>query len=455
MAPGFDRRIRDSSFPSPPAGSAILVSRTPDLPAAGSRRRPYQALRHRDYVLLGSATLISLVGTQMQNVALDWHVYLLTHSPLALGFVGLTRVVPIIAFSLWGGVVADRHDRKVVMFAAQAVMTLAALALAALTFFHRETLASLYLLTSVTSAATAFDNPSRQALIPRLVSKEDLPGALSLNLTIFHVGMIAGPAISGLVIAESTRRLGQPSHGLSLVYLANALSFIAVLGALMMMKTSGRPVRATGELPTTSHSLAEGLRFVFTTPIIVSTMALDFFATLFAGAMSLLPIIADQVLHAGAAGYGLLRTAPALGALVGSFYTAVQPLPRRQGRVLLWSVGAYGVATIVFGLSRRFWLTYAGLFATGLADLVSTVIRQTVRQVLTPDELRGRMTSVNMIFFMGGPQLGELEAGFVASLFASAATGVVVSIVSGGIATIAAVAIVAAFAPVVRSYEPG
>ncbi len=184
-------------------------------------------------------------------------------------------------------------------------------------------------------------------------------------------------------------------------------------------------------------------------------MALDFFATFFSGAMSLLPIFADQVLRVGAAGFGLLAAAPALGAFAGSFWLTLRPLPRRQGRIFLWAVAAYGLATVAFGASRWFWVTFLALAATGLADLISTVIRQILRQLITPDALRGRMTSINMIFFMGGPQLGEVEAGLVAALFASAAVGATVSVVSGGIATLLVAALVALVAPVVRDYEPG
>ena len=418
-----------------------------------SAPRPYRALKHRDFRLLGLATLISIVGTQMQNVGVDWHIYVLTHSPLALGFVGLVRVVPIIALSLWGGVIADRHDRKRVIFAAQSVMAAAALLLAVATFLHRETLWLIYLLTALASAATAFDNPARQALIPRLVPSRDLPGALSLNLTFFHVAMIAGPAASGLVIASTSRWSGGGTRGLSLIYLGNAVSFGAVLVALFLIRASGVPGSRSAAPPSMRRALADGLRFVFRTPIMVSTMALDFFATLFSGAMSLLPIVSDQILHVGPAGYGWLRSAPAIGALAGSLFTAVHALPRRQGPIFLWAVAAYGAATIVYGLSRSFPLTFAALAAAGLADLVSTVIRQTLRQVITPDDLRGRMTSVNMIFFMGGPQLGEAEAGFVASLFRSTAFGAAFSIVSGGAATILVVAAVAALAPIVRAYD--
>jgi MFS family permease len=386
----------------------------------------------------------------MQVAALNWHVYLLTHSALALGFVGLTRVVPIVLFSLLGGVVADRRDRRRVMFAAQSAMTLASLVLAALTLAGRDAVGWLYLVNAIGAAAAAFDNPARQALIPRLVPVADLPGALALNLTAFHTAMIVGPALAGAALGRG----GGGTGVLALIYGVNALSFLGVLAALVVMRTSGA-VESAASLDPPLQALREGLRFVFTTPIMIWSTVLDFFATFFSGSMSLLPIVADQVLGVGPTGYGWLVAAPAVGAVLGSVFTSVRQLPRRQGVVLLGSVAAYGGATIVYGLSRSFPLTLLALAGTGLADVISTVIRQTLRQLNTPDALRGRMTSVNMIFFMGGPQLGELEAGLVASLFASAALGVTVSIVSGGLLTIAAVGFVAAKAPVVRDYRPG
>jgi MFS family permease len=411
-------------------------------------RAPYLALAHRDYRRLIVSQLLSLTGSQMQVVAINWHVYLLTKSPLALGFVGLTRVVPIVAFSLWGGVVADRHDRRRVMIATQIAMAVVALALWATTSAGREALWMLYALNALSAAAVAFDGPSRQALIPRLVPHADLPGALSLNLSVFQASLIGGPALAGLLIAHA----GEGTRGLATIYALNAASFLAVIYALLTMHTSGAPTAATGQTEGWS-ALREGLRFVFTTPLMVWTMGLDFLATFFSGAMSLLPIFADQVLKVGAKGYGILAAAPAVGALAGSLFLSIRPLPAKQGRIFLWSVGAYGASTVVFGFSRNFWLTLLALAGTGLADAISTVIRQTLRQFITPDHLRGRMTSVNMIFFMGGPQLGELEAGFVASLFATAAVGVTFSVVSGGIATVAITAAIAAAAPMIRKYD--
>jgi MFS family permease len=416
--------------------------------SASAPRAPYLALRHRDYRRLIVSQLLSLTGSQMQVVAINWHVYLLTKSPLALGFVGLTRVVPIVAFSLWGGVVADRHDRRRVMIMTQVAMTIVALGLWGTTAADRVSLWLIYVLNALSASAVAFDGPSRQALIPRLVPPEDLPGALSLNLSVFQASLIGGPALAGLLIAHA----GAGTRGLALIYLLNALSFVAVIYALATMRTSGAP-EAGAHHAETLTALREGLHFVFTTPLMVWTMGLDFLATFFSGATSLLPIFADQVLKVGARGYGILAAAPAIGALAGSLYLSIRPLPPRQGRVFLWSVAAYGATTVVFGFSRSFWLTLAALAGVGLSDAVSTVIRQTLRQFITPDRLRGRMTSVNMIFFMGGPQLGELEAGFVASLFASAVTGVTVSVVSGGLATIVITAAIAAAAPVVRRYD--
>ncbi len=425
--------------------------------------RPYRVFRHRDFRLFWGSQLVSVCGSQMQAAALQWHVYLLTRSPLALGALGLTRFVPIVLLSLMGGLTADRFDRKRVMFVSQSVMLAGSAVLAFCTFTDRTTLLLLYVVNAVLAAATAFDGPARHALVPRLVPEAELPAALSLNLGMFQAALIGGPALAGLIIAG----VGMPSAGvaalahagasgdeapLALIYALNAISFVGVLVALLMIRASGGVAHAQQRPEAPIAALRGGLRFVFGTPIMVWTTGLDFLATFFAGSLSLLPIFADQVLHVGPAGYGWLVAAPALGALAGSVYTSVRHIPARQGRLLLWSVAAYGGATIVYGLSHRYWLTFLALALSGLADLVSTVIRQTLRQLLTPDALRGRMTSVNMVFFMGGPQLGELEAGVLASFFASAAVGAMVSVVSGGVGTVLLALGVAAGARVVREY---
>ena len=389
----------------------------------------------------------------MQNVGIDWHVYVLTHSPLALGAVGLVRIVPIIFFSRWGGVVADRYDRRKVQFVTQALMGGIAALLAFVTWSGRDTVWLVYLLTASTSAVSAFDAPARQALVPRLVPSGELQAALSMNMTFLHIGMITGPSLAGIIIAASGPAASHSTQVLAPIYLCNAASFAAVMIALVMLHTSGKPERSARQQERWLDSLRAGLRFLFSTPIIVWTMSLDFFATLFSGAISLLPIVADQILHVGASGYGWLRAATGAGALLASIVTAFVHLPRKQGPLLLGAVAAYGAATVVYGWSHNFVLTFVALAAVGAADLVSTVIRATLRQGLTPDDLRGRITAFNMIFFMGGPQLGEMEAGFVASLFRPAALGTMISIMSGGFATLVLTGAVALFAPAVRKYR--
>ena len=374
-------------------------------PPATERPSSFAALRHRDFRLMWAGQFVSITGSQMQLVTINWHVYLLTHSAAALGLVGLVRVVPIILCSLAGGVVADAFDRKRLMLATQTTMLLSAAALAAVTALGLRHVWPIYALTALSSAATAFDNPARQALLPSLVPEEVFPNAVSLGFVAFQVAMVIGPVLGGLVLAR---------FGPAPVYAINAASFLAVIAAVLLIRASGRGKE--GEAGRVSlEALKEGLKFVLATPIMVQTMALDFVATFFASANALLPIFAQNVLHVGAHGYGLLAGASAFGAVVTGLLLARRHDWPRPGLTILVSVAVYGAATVVFGLSRAYWLSLLMLALSGAADTVSTVIRQTIRQLITPDRLRGRMTSVNMIFFMGGPQLGELEAGLLAA----------------------------------------
>jgi len=275
------------------------------------------------------------------------------------------------------------------------------------------------------------------------VPREHLANALSLNTIMFQVAAVSGPAAGGIVIAR---------FGVGWAYALNALSFLVVIAALMMMKgIEGRRKHSAGTKPAefTVHAALEGLRFVFRAPLIRSTMLLDFCATFFSSATALLPIYAQDILGVGASGYGWLYAAPAAGAIVASaiMVGAVDATVRR-GHVLAVAVMAYGAATIAFGLSRSFWLSFACLAATGATDTVSMVFRNLIRQLETPDHLRGRMTGVNMIFFMGGPQLGELEAGLVANWL-----GAVTSVVTGGIGCMVATAWIVATNPVLPAYR--
>jgi MFS family permease len=431
----------------------------------------FAALQHRDFRLLWLGLLVSFSGSLMQNAAILWHVSLLVapeRRALALGMVGLVRVVPIVFFSMVSGVAADVFDRRRLMLVTQTVMTIFATALAVLTFRGLSAVWPVYAIAAASSAAGAFDLPARQALIPNLVPREHLANALSLNTIMFQVAAVCGPAAGGLVIG---------TFGVAWAYAINAASFLVVIAALLMMSpTAGHDYRstyadATRETSATGHAIAdtphtraqatdqpaafsvhsamEGLRFVFRAPLIRSTMLLDFFATFFSSATALLPIYAQSILNVGAHGYGWLYAAPAVGAIVASaiMVRAVDVIDDR-GAVLAGAVIAYGFATIAFGLSRNFALSLVCLAATGAGDTVSTIFRGLIRQLETPDHLRGRMTGVNMIFFMGGPQLGELEAGLVANW-----AGAVVSVVTGGVGCVVATAWIVAKTPSLLRYR--
>jgi MFS family permease len=400
------------------------------------------ALQHRNFRLIWIGQLVSMAGSMMQSAAILWHVSLLVEPSqrgLALGMVGLVRVVPIVAFSLIGGVMADAHDRRRVMLVTQSGMALCAAVLAWAAFAGVSHVWPIYALAATGAAFGAFDAPARQALIPTLVPAAHLPNAISLNAIVFQAASVIGPAAGGILIGEA---------GVAWAYAINAISFVFVIAALLMMRDlAGRADGGSREV--TLAAAVEGLRFVFRTPLIRSTMLLDFFATFFASATALLPIFAQDILRVGAHGYGVLSAAPSVGAILSSLLMVrlVDHIERR-GPALLWAIVVYGLATVLFGISRSFAITFICLAMTGAADTVSMVIRNLVRQLTTPDRMRGRMTSVNMIFFMGGPQLGELEAGLVAN-----AWGPVLSVVSGGIGCLIVTAWVAASTPQLRHYH--
>ena len=380
----------------------------------------------------------------MQNAAILWHVSLLVpddRKGLALGGVGLVRFIPIVVFSMISGVVADAWNRRRLMLVTQTLSTLVALTLAILTSQGLTSLWVLYAMAALGSSIGAFDPPARQALVPMLVPREHLPNAISLNTIMVQAASVAGPALGGFVIG---------SAGLAWVYLVNALSFGCVIAALLMMRgVPERAAAATASDDVSWRAAREGLRFVFTSPLIRSTMLLDFFATFFSSAMALLPIFAQDVLVVGPAGYGWLYAAPAAGALtMSAAMVLLTDRIERRGAVLLYAVTLYGVATIGFGLSRSFWLTFACLAITGAADTVSMIIRSVVRQLETPDRLRGRTTGINMVFFNGGPQLGEIEAGTIAHWF-----GAPFSVITGGIGCLVATGSIAAATPALREYR--
>ena len=375
----------------------------------------------------------------MQAAALLWNIRDLTNQPIALGGIGLARIVPVVIFSLVAGAVADVVNRRNLLFLTQTDLAFFALVLAVLSFTGKISLWSIYLITALSAIAVAFDQPARQALVPNLVPADDLPNAFSLTSIAFQVGAIIGPGLGGLVIAY---------FGIGYTYLLNAISYGAVIIALIMMGSVPQQMVPNKRAAVSWAAIKEGIQFILGREIILSSMLLDFIATFFSSANTLLPSFSRDVLHVGAVSYGWLSAAQSIGAAFAALVISQLEGIRRQGPVFLLSVVAFGVATIAFGLSPTFAAAMVTLILVGAADSVSTIIRNTIRQLQTPDYIRGRMTSVNQIFFMGGPQLGEVEAGVVAQIF-----GVPFAIVSGGIGCILGVGLIVRKWPALLHYN--
>lgn len=411
------------------------------------------ALRYRDFRYLWFGEMVSTTGSQMQLFAINWHVFELLRGQtftvnllgstvemgseaFGLGMLGLVRVIPIVLFALIGGMLADALDRRLLMIWTRVIATVVAAVLTLLTLSDQIDVKLIYLLTALGAAATALDSPARQSIVANLVKPRHLSNAISMNTLIFQVATICGPALAGLLVAHVN---------IGVVYGINTATFVAAIAALSMIRHRGK--MKTGAV-IGWRALVDGIRFTFGTRIIWGTMLLDFLATLFSSARTMLPIVAGDILGVGAVGYGILATAQPIGALLVGVILSLRTQMNKQGVILLVAVAVYGAATAVFGLSTVFALSYIMFGLTGAADTVSMVIRGTLRQLMTPDELRGRVVSVNMMFFMGGPQLGELEAGLVAALF-----GAPFAIFTGGVATVLLTGLVAWRYPSLRRYN--
>jgi len=397
------------------------------------------ALRHRRFRLLWLGLIISVAGTQMQIAAILWHVNELSGEPIALGGVGLARIAPVLVFSLLAGALADTWNRRRLMLLTQTTLALLAALLGWITRSGYDTVWAIYGVTAVAAGVTAFDLPARQSLIPNLVPREHLTNAFSLGSIAFQSGAILGPALGGLVLARL---------GLDWAYWINAVSYLAVIVALLLMGPVPQEKSLSADGGVNLSAVVEGVRFIRGQPIVLSSMLLDFFATFFSSATALLPIFAKEILRVGPVGYGWLVSAQSVGAVCAALVISIRGQIAGQGKMLVRAVAVFGVATVVFGLSRNYWLTFGALAVAGASDAVSTILRNTIRQLQTPDRLRGRMVSVTQIFFMGGPQLGELEAGLVAQVF-----GAPLSVVSGGLGCLLAVAWVARKWPALSGYH--
>lgn len=398
---------------------------------------PFRALRFKNFLLFWSGSFVSQLGDQMQIVAIAWQVYLLTRSVGSLGLIGLSGFVPILLFSLLGGLVADRVDRKNLLITCQVLLAAITTVLYLETHFNLISPWMIYLVLALSATVNSFSMPARQSIIPNLVPKNIFMNAVSLNTIQRQTAIVIGPAIAGFLIALS---------GPESVYLFNSISFIILVFALFPVRVPphNKSERVSFEL----SSITEGIRFVKNSPIISSTMILDFLATFFGTANILMPVFAKDILNVGARGLGFLYAAPAVGGVLAGFYFANRHHIKHQGKIIIGSIIVYGLAIIGFGLSRYFYLSLFLLALMGMGDMISTIIRNTLRQLLTPDHIRGRMISINMLFVQGGPKMGDTEAGFLA-----ATIGAPLSVVVGGAATILITLWIAKTTPNLRNYS--
>ncbi len=376
------------------------------------------------------------MGQQMLSVAIGWELYERTHSALALGLVGLVQVLPVIFLALLAGQVADQFDRRRIVLITQGVLALCSIGLALISYGQGLVLL-IYLCLFIIGIARAFNNPARAALLPQLVPKKIFSNAVTWNSSGFQLAAMLGPALAGLLIAVQ--------KSATWVYIFCALSALIFFGCLFLIK--GRQAERSTE-PVTFKSLAAGFSFVWQTKIILAALTLDLFAVLLGGATTLLPIFAKDILHVGPDGLGWLRAAPAIGAFMMALTITYLPTMSQAGKTLLWAVGGFGAATIGFGLSQSFWFSLFMLVLIGALDSISVVVRQTLVQLRTPDEMRGRVSAVNGMFISTSNELGGFESGLAASLF-----GPVLAVVGGGIGTIAVVLAVAIVWPEIRKLK--
>ena len=408
----------------------------PALPfdEAGNSRDSYGALHSRDFRLLLIGVFLAMFGQQMIGVALGWELYERTGSALVLGFVGLAQVLPVIVLFLPAGYIIDRYNRKYVVLIAQLVLALAELGLALLSYTHGSLLL-IYGCLILMGCALSFNSPASSALVSQVVPEVAFENAMTWRRSASQLAAVLGPASSGFLIGLL--------HGSTLVYVLSAGTALIFVMLLLVMRV--RPqVAAFGRR--SLSSLLEGLRFLCKTQVMLAAITLDLFAVLLGGATTLLPIYATSILHVGPVGLGWLQAASSIGAVCMALTLAHRPPFRQAGRTLLLAVAAFGLATIVFGVSRWFWLSLLMLFLLGAFDNISVVIRSTLLLVRTPDEMRGRVSAVSSLFIGTSNQLGGFESGLAAQLL-----GPVPAVVVGGIGTILVVLLIGWVWPEMRN----
>ena len=402
-----------------------------------SRNRLLSPLRHRDFRVLWIGLLLSSVGSQFTQVAMAWQIYELTDSPLQIGMLGLVRAVPQMFILLFGGLLADAMNRRKLMMVTQASLFFVSGALALLTLAGQVTPLKLYGVTVFLALFSSLESPSRQAIVTNLVPAEDLARAFAVFSTQRQIATIAGPSIAGLVLAFA---------GPGICYGVDAASWLIMLASLALIRTK-LPERG-GWRTISLDSLRAGFRFVWSHAVIFPFLMMDFGANIFGTVRSLFPIYARDILAVGPQGLGILYAASAAGALLGALGFSVWGPARQAGRWILFGVTIYGLTLLLFAGSHLFWLSVLLLVGSGIGDTISAILRSTINQLSTPDELRGRMASINSIFTNSGPQLGQFQAGALAALI-----GTELAATSGALVILLIVAVLAARFPHVRDYR--
>jgi MFS family permease len=403
--------------------------------APSSGFTPFAALAHRDFAVFAIARFCTTLSWQILGAAVGWQVWQLTRNPLSLAFVGLVQFLPFFLLVLPAGQVADRVDRRLVLIGAYSIEACCGGLLLWFTLSGVHALWPVFVAMTLFGAGRAFWMPTGQAITPNLVPVEAFPSAVAVNSTLFQIGVITGPALGGLLLVWGPHA----AYGTTVCLLMLAVILIATI----------KPVRA--QIPAGDFKLSdvlEGLRFVFRRRTVLGAISLDLFAVLFGGATAMMPIYASDVLHVNPLGYGVLRSAPGVGAALMAAVLAFSPLTRHVGRWMFAGVALFGVSTIVFGVSRTYWLSLIALFLLGLGDMISVFVRHLLVQLETPDAIRGRVSAVSSMFIGASNELGEFESGLAAR-----ALGLAPSVVLGGIATLAVVIAYIKFFPELRRMD--
>ena len=421
------------------------VAGTDATPASSPAHDPYSSLRLAGFRRYLTGNLLSLVGLQMQIFTMEWEIFQRTDSNKAVGDVGLVSFLPVLFLALPAGHMADRFSRRGVILVALSLLMLGACGMAAVSYWQLP-VSWMYGCIVLSSIGRAIQQPAKASIVPQIVGMSQLRNAVTWNASIFHFACVAGPGVAGFLLA----------YGLTpaAIYGCEAVASV-VFGVLLM--TVDLPPRVWGahKMTNTWHDLLEGLRFVWRTKLLLGCISLDLFAVLFGGATALLPAYAKYILMITPDQMAELRFAPAVGALAMSFTLAHLPPMERAGRAMLWAVAGFGVATIVFGLSRNFWLSLGVQVLAGAFDMISVVVRHTLVQLLTPEEMRGRVSAVNSVFIGASNELGAWESGYVAEYFERSddrGFGPTMSCVIGGLGTLGVVATVAVTNPEIRRF---